>query len=92
LAESEAKVEELTTQIVSSQEKLVETGKQLEAEAQRVSEAENNIRTEHAALVEKLHVQHKTDIEGLQTQLAEAENAKAAIQSESLKAIKDALM
>ncbi|TAQ89323.1 hypothetical protein B7494_g2330 [Chlorociboria aeruginascens] len=90
LEDSETRVEELKTEIAASQEKLLEFGKQVEGEAKRVTAAEENIRSQHNELIEKLHATHKSDVEGLQAQLVEAETAQQATQEASLKAIEEA--
>lgn len=78
LQDSETRVEELQAEISASQEKLITLGKQMEVEANAVSEAELQIRTQHHDIVEKLHATHKADVESLQAQLEEAKAAHAS--------------
>lgn len=90
LHHSETCVEELKAEIASSQEKLLGLGQRLQEEAQRVTEAEENIRSKHDEMVEKLHASHKADVESLQAQLQGAEEARKNAQEGSLKAIEEA--
>jgi hypothetical protein len=84
------RVDELQKEIASSQEKLLELGKQIEEEAKRVTETEETIRTQHHEMVEKLHAKHKADVEELRAQLSEAEAARVAAHESSLKSIEEA--
>ncbi|RFU35140.1 hypothetical protein B7463_g1210, partial [Scytalidium lignicola] len=90
LEESEAKVEGLEKEIASSQEKVHELEEQLKTEAAKVAEAEGKLHSQYQEEVEKLHADHKADLEALQSQLTDAESAQKDAEKASLKAIEEA--
>lgn len=77
-------------EVASSQEKLLEWGHKLEEEALRVKDAEENIRSKHNEMVQKLQASHDATVESLQAQFHKAEEARKSAQDAASKAIEEA--